>query len=843
MKSKKFFKYIFKSLKKDFSRLIAIIIIVSLGVGFLIGLLSSTPTLYKSVDNSFRINNVFDINLKSTVGFSSSFAKDISDKIENIDEIAIREEIELEGEYQNASLFARIIYQPIKESKINKIELIEGNYPKQSNECVILNTNPTLKEIHIGDTLKFNINNLIEEFTVVGYVNDPYYIGKNDISSNVSAKHLQAIIYLDSFYNTLDYITDISISFSSLESLDSFSEEYENKVEEIKNNINETILENNLVKENFRQIIYENAIKKLVSNLENMGLSETEIENVLKMESTINQINQQVEEKLEWDYDEKLQQIYVLVREDNMDIYAFKINAEKVDLISMIFPVFFFLIATLVCLSSFSRIVSKDRLDIATLKSVGYSNRNIYFKYLFTGLITTSIGCILGTSIGLFVLPTILYNVYNTMYNLPQVSFAFQYQYIFPLSLSMVLLIELIIFATVNKYVKIKTAKLLVDNISKDGKKILLERVNFVWKHLKFKYKSMFRNIFMYKKNLLMMILGVGGCSALLLTAFGLNNSLGVLTDNQYKEIFKYNLIVETNLEEIEDLSGIKIVYYEDGLVNQNKTYKATLIGGNQDLSNYVNFKDASTGKILEFDDSSCFITKQLADKLHIKVGDNITYTINNNSFDMMVTDIVENYVNNYVYVGSSLIKDNASITLNAIMANKDFTGVDENKFIDTLNSDERVSKVVYTKVYYDTYNILVENLSSIIGIVILISGVLAIVVIYNIVDININERIKEIATLRVLGYQKIEVVMYIFREIFVMSIMGFIVGILFGLGLHRFIVEAISSPGLIFGIHISLLSYLFAFLLTVLFSLVVVIIFSPIILKINMAEALKSKE
>lgn len=843
MKRKNYIKYIFKSVAKDFIRLATIIAIAGLGVGFLIGLLSSTPTLYASVNENFKQANVFDINLKSTIGFSSTTIDKLNEEIDGIDEYAVKQEIEINGKYNDSNLYSRIIIQPISSSKINNINLVEGNLPSEKNQCLLLNTNPTLQQIPLNQEIEFELNGVVEKYLVVGYVDDPYYISTNEIVSNQSAKHLQAIIYLDSKYNEISYVTDICYSFYPLNELSYFSSEYEDQVDQIKSEISNYIANDDLVKTNYREVIYLNVVEQFKNEFRDLGFSEEIIESLLASELTQNRIESEVDSIMENQFDPNKENIYTLSIYDNMDVYGFISNAKKVDLISNIFPIFFFSIAMLVSLSSFSRIISRDRLDIATLKAIGYPNYRIYMKYLSTGFISVFIGCLLGSSIGLFVLPNILYNVYKSLYILPPIVISFQYQYILPISLSMIILILLVVFLTTRRYIKINTANLLVDNISKPGKKILLEKVPFIWNHLKFKYKSMFRNIFMFKKNLIMMILGVGGCSALLLTAFGINNSLSVLTTNQYNEILKYNLVIQTSASEIENIDNyMQIKYYEDGLINDDKIYKTTFISGNESLNQYVKFVDVDTNKTLNFTLKSCFITRQVAEELNIKKNDQITYWINNNQYEFKITNIVENYVGNYLYVGEDLLNQESS-TYNALLAYKDFKDGEDDSFIEGLNNNPQIEKVIYTKVYFETYNVLMDNLSGIIGIIIFVSGLLAIIVIYNLVDININERIKKIATLRVIGYQKKEVIMYIFREIFMMSIFGFIVGVIFGVFLHRYIIDAIASPGLIFGLYIQPLSYLYTGLLTVLFSLIVVIICSPKILSINMAEALKSKE
>lgn len=843
-KKKSYMKYFFRSLKKEIRRILSIIAIVSLSVGFLIGLLSSTPDLQTTVNHYIKDYQVNDCFIKSTVGFSDEIICFLKEEIEDIDCLSVKSEFEANGKIDGNTHYFRLNYQDMHSESNNRLLLVEGRFPTKENECVLLTGNSSLISFNIQDTITFE-NGII--YTIVGKVHDPIYLSKGKIRAYDNVKNLQGIVYLNrAFSNDVIFknvITEVNFTFQSLKKKDIFSAFYQQEIKKKIGEIEIILEENEWAEKNYRNLLRKQIIQTIKNELQNSSMSEESIEETLNSNLVLERIKQEENKQFFATFEQISPTFYVLSQQEIEAIYEFSINAEKVDSIASIFPVFFFAIAMLVCLSSFKRIISNEQVAIGTLKALGYENKIITIKYIMIGLFSILIGCLFGIGGGIFLLPYIIYCVYTPLYQLPPIRFTFQYAYIFGVTAVMLILNLLVVYYVTEQYVRRNSAILLNGESIKPGKKILLEKIPFIWDKMKFKYKSMFRNIFRFKKNLWMMILGVGGCSAILLTGFGLDDSLSVLTTNQYEEIFKYNLILETTEDDLYDLNNeIQILYLENGMINENRIYKTSLIGGDEKLNQFIQFENQK-GKSLSFSKDSCFITSQISKKLKLKTNDSFIFSYQQKQYHLMVTDIVKNYVGNYIYIGDNLLSSLGINNKNALMAYKDFSNENVDEWFENLQNNEKIKSILFTNQYLETYNKLTNNLVGVVAILIVISGLLAIIVIYNLVDINIHERIKEIATLRVLGYQKREVVLYIFREIFVMSVFGFIIGILLGYFLHQYILLSISTPGLVFGNKITAHSYLYTGLLTVLFSLVVVIIFSPKIAKIHMAEALKTKE
>jgi len=771
-------KYLYRSFKHDFSRLLAIIVIVLLGVGFLVGLLQTGPDLQKTSDSYFKKQKLYDISLVSSKGITEDQYKTLKNDLKY--DLSPEVTYESNGNIKEIKTYFSITYMHFGET--NDLELIQGTYPTNENECLVLTGNSNLYTSNIGDEVSYEYE-IIPGYKnevkakIVGKVRSPKYVTKQQIISLSTSRLINSMLFFDLNMQPLPFpvYTNIDINLNLKENC--FSSKYEKKIEEVKKEISSKI-------------------------------SDTEFKDELIM----------------------------LDRLSNQSFNILKNDIEKILTVSKIFPLFFFIITVLVSSTSISRVVSKDRLMCGTLKALGYHNHEINKKFLLYASLSSLVGIIIGILSGLFILPYIIYILYTTIYHIPPLIFSISVPTVILISSIILLLIISVTMIYAISQNSAKPAELLLEKAPKPGKKILLERIKPIWKILPFRFKSMFRNIFRFKKNLIMMLIGVGGSSALLVAGFGMSNSLQVLTDVQYKEIFKFDIVVELNDSANEQNvknnldESSSIAYLSGTTINDNSGYSYYMLGG-EHIENYV--------KLEEFNSSSVIVTKQLQRKCNIKVGEDSTFVIDGKKYSFKVTGTTENYVSNYVYIGMDILKQN-SIETNALIGN--IKNVTEEKIDEIASLDE--VKSVFTPIrQHETYDVLLSNLTYIILILIVLSGLLMITVVYNLVDININERKREISTLKVLGYQKIQLVFYIFREIIAMTIMGLALGLGLGAALHKFIITAIESPGIVFGSIIHFPAYAYSILLTLFFSIIVTLLLSRKINKINMVEALKSNE
>ena len=818
---KTYTKYIFSSIKQDLSRLISIFVIVVLGLGFLVGLKSTSPDLRATMNQYYNDMNFMDVYIQSTIGFSDSDVETLRSELSGVSQI--------EGYYQmdeftyidNKKSETRLIYRTFENNSIDKITLVDGEFPDNKNEVLLLNNSSNTISHEIGTEIRITNDDGTEEtYTVSGLVDDPFYISRNGDVTTIGSGVLDAVVYFDSSFYEPKETTIIKIRYDGARQYNSFSQEYKDfidrKIDEI-NEISAPFLENRIA----------------------------EIKEMMKDEAA-EQIRTQFEEAINnSEFSDEIKQGLIDALEKFLETEEF--DALVANQIEQTFQEQFGSIDTTWYVTSVTRIINKDRAQMGTLKSLGYSKGMIYTKYLIYGLLTTILGSIVAILFGLFVLPTIIGYIYGTLYNIGPMVYigdpATIALYTFLMIALILLTITIIAFASLRDNV----SSLLIGKAPVPGKKIWLEHIPFIWKHLKFNTKSMLRNVFRFKKNLIMMLIGIGGCTGLLLTSFGIKDSLSVINTTQYTEIIKYDFVAKLtdegmNGDNIFDVGNSTKAYYYDGeALGADNNIDMSLIATNS-LTEYVGLDDP-----LSFDSSSFIITKQIADEFNLSVGDNLVISLddlNNSLTQIRITGITQNYIGNYVYCGEEIMKNYfPSLSANAYIVDTGLSDEEVNAYIDQMLENPLVTSIINSQNTKLVYESVLNNLDALVVIIVLLSGALIAVVIYNLTDIMVSERVKEIATLRVNGYYRYEALLYIFREIFFMTIIGVAIGIGVGVFLHNYIMNSISSVGLTFGMAIDWPSYIYTILLALGFVLLVCVLFFPKINKIKMAEALKSVE
>ncbi len=834
---KHYLKYVCRGFKGNLSRFIAVIAIVALGVGFLVGLLSASGDLYSSVDDMYDEFQMMDINIKSTIGFH----KDTLIELEKTTNAIVVGEYQYEQKavINNQNLNVRVIDHDFT-SKINQIEILEGRLPRNKDECVVIQDNNIYHKLEIGSTIEMETN-----YTVVGVIKSPLFFAKEKEYNLSGTNRIDLIMYLDSAYQDLETITDVYLYYPQLKDYNSFEDSYFTKLSQYEAEI-EAIQEIELLrqkKELEKEIytkIYATTKETIRQELLDKNLPEAMVDTILNEQMNSKDVLQKIEEETNKQLESLIQKNgyawHILDKKSNLSYVSYSQNTEKIDKIAVVFPVFFYFIAALVALTTITRLVEEERTSIGLLKSLGYSKAKITSKYCIYALVCSIIGSAVGIVLGIFILPYVIHFAYKTLFVLPNCVFEFN---ILVNLLSVVAMILTILVVAL--YVSLKTLKerpsaLLLPKAPKPGKRILLERIPFIWRKTKFKYKNTLRNIFRYKKNLIMMMIGVGGCVALLLCAFGIENSIGSIGDSQYEKILLYDIKVnvdtDTKIEidkydEIDKYIGVQLeeIHFKD-----DKDYDIIKVTSNESLKDFLSLKDLK-GRTIELNSGDVILSEQLAKKFKLKKGS--TFIFENDSKEYTVSNICKNYIGNYVYIYEDEFKENAYlINLN--------NSSSETELVEELSGLEGVKSIEVKSQLRTSYDSMSDSLTLIVMVIILCSGALAIIVIYNLTNININERVKEIATLKVLGYQRKEVCGYIYREIFLMSLLGILAGFVIGPLLFKFIIYNIQSPGLIFTDTLHPLYYLYAFLITIVFIGIVDLLFIPKIKKIKMVESLK---
>ena len=562
----------------------------------------------------------------------------------------------------------------------------------------------------------------------------------------------------------------------------------------------------------------------------------------------------------------------VMDRTANYGAASFEADADRVDSIAAVFPFIFFLVAALVALTTMTRMVEEERALIGTFKALGYRRTRIASKYLAYAAAASGIGSILGILALSQVLPAVIMKAYGIIYFVPELPLPLPVDPGFA-GLAAGLGVGVTLFATwaaVAATLRERPAQLMLPRTPKAGKRILLERIGPLWRHLSFSWKVTFRNLFRYKKRFVMTVIGIAGCTALLLTGLGLSNAINDIIDKQFGEITKYNAVVtladDLSSEEqrrIDDLlddgslvTAHTLVMRQNMLAGgpdeQDKRMELVVPEDPASFDRFVALNTRVGHHPVKLDDDGLVLTEKLAAELGVRAGDAVTLTeqdaIGNatgTSYEATVTGIVENYVYHYAYMGPALYEQLMGKapdyrTVLAVTTSDPDLRV---QFSNDLLAAGGVKTVAYNDETIDAYRDMMSSVNMIVVVLVTAAAALAFIVLYNLTNINITERMREIATLKVLGFTPREMNAYIFREIFLLAAIGCAVGLVLGVWMEGFVVVTAEVDQIMFGRAIHPTSFLLAFLLTMLFTVLVMLAMRGKLRRIDMVESLKSNE
>jgi putative ABC transport system permease protein len=560
----------------------------------------------------------------------------------------------------------------------------------------------------------------------------------------------------------------------------------------------------------------------------------------------------------------KVPEWYVLDRSSIEAYVEFEQNADRIGAIGEVFPAIFFLVAALISLTTMTRMVEEERILIGTLKALGYSKLSIAMKYILYALLATLGGSLFGSAIGLKVLPTVIITAYKIMYsNIPEVITPFNTYYAGLATILAVLCVELATFFSCYKELHAKPATLMRPQAPKAGKRVFVERLPFLWNRLNFTWKATIRNLMRYKKRFFMTVFGIGGCMALLLVGFGLKDSIFVIYTRQFDEIMIYDASVsidgEAEDEEVEELEAtieeneiiakslrVGTSAVEISFKDVSKTLTMYIPEEVSAFEDYIVFRERVGHKKLTLEDDGLLLTEQIAKKLGVKVGDTILLTKDKEEVQVTVTGITENYMTHYLYMTPKLYQKLFGVEPDYNEYFMLMPGVDQKEELavgNALLEQPAASGVFYTSYYQDLLSNVLVSLNIVVWVLIISAGALAFVVLYNLNNININERRRELATLKVLGFYNKETAAYVYRENIVLTLIGSLFGAIFGIFLHRYVITTVEIDLVMFGRNIDPSSFIYSVLLTILFSAFVNFVMYFKLKKIDMVESLKSIE
>ena len=532
--------------------------------------------------------------------------------------------------------------------------------------------------------------------------------------------------------------------------------------------------------------------------------------------------------------------------------------------IGKVFPLIFFLVAALISLTTMTRMVEEERTQIGILKALGYGNASIVGKYLWYAILATLTGGVFGILIGEKILPYIIITAYKILYrHMNDVVIPYNLYYAVAACAAALACTVIATLFSCMKELREQAAELMRPPTPKQGKRVFLERVPFIWKNLNFTWKSTVRNLVRYKKRFFMTVFGIGGCMGMMLFGFGLKDSISAIVPLQYEQIQLYDgdVILKEDVTEEERIEVQKELYTDKKVsvtaenllknieISSGESSQEVYLDVPKDVEAFKKFvvtRDRKTKEIYSLDDKGAILTEKAAKLLGVSVGDNLTINTDDGEKTVLISAICENYMGHYLYMTSEVYEKTfgEAPDYNSIYYRTQDRTTEEAKDVgeNVMKCDGTLS-ISYTTSLKKQVDHMLESLDIVIVVLIISAGMLAFVVLYNLNNINITERKRELATLKVLGFYDKEVSSYVYRENILLTLIGALAGLLIGKILHRFIVETVEIDSVMFGRNIDPPSFLYAFLLTVAFSLFVNGVMYFKLKKINMVESLKSVE
>ena len=900
-------KNIFRGIRGSLNRFLSILFIVALGSGFMAGLAATSPDMYATADRYMDEYNWYDLDIKSTLGFS------------NDDLLAIRDE--------NGIVYAqgaRVVDTVLKASDdetytsrvfgildkngntvINRARLKEGRMPENDDECVIqpVSGRYFAGNLKIGDELSVSADGArSDRLKIVGFVESPMCISLISEPSSVGTGKITLDIYVHTDFFEYDYFTDVFVMLEGAKALDTFGDEYSclssdhtealkrladgrlairetelkngietqiEQLEAVRNALGEAVAAGSALTKDTVTRLKENAV--VISAISQsdpalaklLGDTQTAVYDALKSteppdESGIKKLDDAIAVLRE-----KITEIdggawLVRTRDDSAGYSSYDSNVGKVAALSKIFPVFFFMVALLVALTTMTRLVEENRTQIGTLKALGFSNVEILGEYMFYSLLSSALGCISGFSVGFRLFPKAISSAYAMMFTLPEVTTSVRHDivlWVAPVTVGSILLATL--WACWSEF-RACPAKLMQPKAPAAGKRIWLEHLPFIWKRLSFTHKVTCRNLFRYKKRFFMTVIGVAGCSALLVTGFGLRDSINDIVNKQFGEIYLYQMNVLTGGEMLSDdlvkylddkevFDGWLPYSDESGKVMANGKSESANIEVPSDVSDFGSFislRNRKTKEKLTISDDGAVLTEKLCETLGVTVGDSVTLqNSDGREAEMKVIGITENYLTSFAYVapGGYANAFGKSADFRYLLCRVGNAATDA--VSEKLLGFDNVLYVNASQSLKDNFADSIKSIDGVIFVLILSAGLLCMVVLYNLTNVNICERRKELATIRVLGFHPGEVSRYIFRETDALSFIGSIAGLIAGIWLHSFVVRTVEVDQVMFGRSIYPLSFVFALAISLLFTFIVDLIMRKQIRSVDMVEAMKSND
>ena len=842
------------SLNHSWGRFIGITLLMAVSAFTFIGLKMAGPDMKNTAQTYYQEVNLADLTVSSNYGLDKNDTQTIKNQ-------AKKATIDF-GYLQDTTINnSKTSLRVLSESKnISTSQLISGNLPKKDNQIAI--SYLLRDKYHIGEWITLNEHSNLKNsrFKIVGFIRPSEYTDKSNLGqTNVGTGQLSGVaIVKKSAFKAQSY-SIARIRFNKTKELDPYSSTYQKFIDNKKERLTNSLAQNSKLKKTEVDNNFKDAQKQIrqakeqIQLAENKGLEITkEKEKLEKQQKKLNEQEQEIKQLDSISY-------YVNDRKNDSGYDTYQSNSEKIELITNIFPVFLFAVAALVSFSTMTRFIDEERQNIGVLRALGYSKLDTSLKFVIYSLTAALTGVFIGAIGGYWILPRIIFNAYTANLTLTNFQSGFSWKYLFLTILIAILCTTGAAIIQLFIVLQAKTSELLLPKPPKNGSRILLEKIKPFWQHLSFNYKVTLRNIFRYKVKMIMTILGIAGCTGLLMMGFGIRDSLAGIGQKQYSEIIKYDLIAidknslssEQSSRLNQKLSSSQVnkylpVYFENvskKIAGTNQDLSIIVPEKSSEISKYISLRNRSSGQKINLNSRGIVISEKLAKLLNLSIGDELSLvTTNGKKVKLPISNICEMYMGHYVLMNSNVYQKyfNKKVNSNAQLIelnNKKQT----NSFANSLMKTGAVSAINLNTNNQQIIDSLIQSMNKVIFLLIGLAALLAVVVIFTLTTTNLEERMREIATLKVLGFYNNEASLYIYRETIILSIFGILIGFLVGNWLHGFIIDNLAPLNAMFRPGILFSNYLLSALIPLVITGIMAIFVNRKIKEVNMLEALKS--
>lgn len=878
MAKKTYWKDIRKSFGSSKGRFLSIMLLMMLGAFAFVGLKVTGPDMQATASQYLKKHNTMDLSVIASYGFSDDDKEEL-DSIKNADvEYGYLTDVTVKNTDDAIRVFS-------KSTSISTYELVSGRLPKSSDEIALAST--MKDDYKVGDTISFTQSDedgILKNTTykVVGFVNSSEILSTTSLGSSTAGDGSLSnyAVVTESAFDT-DTYTIARIRYDDLKTLNPFSESYKQKVADKQDELDDLLSDN---AEQRLASLKSDAQAEVDANQEKVDSAKAQLaaqesalaslsaEQQAAAQSSIDQAQAEITEseseiqEAQAKIDAMTEPTYTSYTRSTLPggegYQTYESSTSSISSIGNIFPVVLYVVAALVTFTTMTRFVDEERTNSGILKALGYSNSDVIKKFVIYGFVASMIGTVLGIVAGHYLLSRIIAQIVTSDTTLGETHLYFYWNYT---AIALVLaLISAVLpaFLIAKNELSEKPAQLLLPKPPVKGSKIFLERIGVIWRRLSFTHKVTARNIFRYKQRMLMTIFGVAGSVALLFAGLGIRSSLGNVIENQFTNLMPYDMIVVKNddnssseNQEVKDfMDSNKVSQYQSiyfttlsetisGLTDKQTV--SIMVSSGDDFGDFIHLKDASSGDSLTLSDDGIIISEKLASLYHVEAGDSFTLKDSDGKkHTVKVAAVAEMNVGHYLFMSQKVYQKIFGETPNDnayLVTLKNDSSSNIEKLSTKLLAMSGVSVVSQNSSLVKTVKSVVASLNGAMTILIVVSILLAVVILYNLTNINVAERIRELSTIKVLGFYDKEVTMYIYRETISLSLIGIIVGLIGGKYLHQVIMGMIGSDSIMFGTTVGWDIYVIPIAVIVIILLALGWLVNHILKTVDMLEALKS--